>query len=66
MTSDSLALRLKPCGPVLDAKAALRAREAGGESLAPAWPALEPVFAAAPYLASLARRWPNKLTGLLE
>jgi glutamate-ammonia-ligase adenylyltransferase len=54
---------LTPCGPVLDAKAAERVREAlaaalpgEGVLLERAWPALAPVFAASPYLSSLARR----------
>ena len=48
-----LADQLKPCGPVLDEKAAARARDALGPL--PAWDALAPVFGASPYLASLAR-----------
>ena len=58
-----LADRLVPCGPILDAKAAERAHEAiakrAGEAMAgvdAAWAALAPVFAASPYLASLARK----------
>ncbi len=52
-----LAGQLKPCGPVLDSELAARTREPveaaareGGwlETLDTAWPALEPVFAAAP------------------
>ena len=48
-------IALKPCGPVIDAEAAERARErlsasaseAGwGATLDAAWPALAPVFAA--------------------
>jgi glutamate-ammonia-ligase adenylyltransferase len=67
--------RLKPCGPVLDAAVAARthetlapaAAEAGwGPVLEKAWPALEPVFAASPYLARLARRSPERLRGVLE
>jgi glutamate-ammonia-ligase adenylyltransferase len=66
---------LKPCGPVLDAAAAERAREiltdaAQAEgwtgTLEGAWPALEPVFAASPYLAGLTRRSPERLRGILE
>lgn len=63
---DSLAARITPCGPVLDARAALRVRETAADGLAPAWQALEPIFAAAPYLAGLARRWPDTLVDLLQ
>ncbi len=65
---------LSPCGPVIDAKAAERAREilaegakAGGWSgrLEAAWPALAPVFGASAYLAGLARRDPARLGELL-
>ncbi|WP_374571659.1 bifunctional [glutamine synthetase] adenylyltransferase/[glutamine synthetase]-adenylyl-L-tyrosine phosphorylase [Phenylobacterium sp.] len=70
-----LADRLKPCGPVADPKAAERLRETLAEAaqaqgwtglLAAAWPALEPAFGAAPYLAGLARRDPQRLRALLE
>jgi [glutamine synthetase] adenylyltransferase / [glutamine synthetase]-adenylyl-L-tyrosine phosphorylase len=54
---------MRPCGPVLDPAAAERARERLGDP--PAWPALAPVFAAAPYLASLAVREPERLSRLL-
>ncbi|MCW5759883.1 MAG: bifunctional [glutamine synthetase] adenylyltransferase/[glutamine synthetase]-adenylyl-L-tyrosine phosphorylase [Phenylobacterium sp.] len=65
-----LASVLTPCGPVLDAKAAERAREIiAGVTWTPeletAWPALAPVFGASPYLASLARRNPARLASLL-
>ncbi len=65
-----LAGRLRPCGPVLDAKAAERAREIVADrvwtpELETAWPALAPVFGASPYLASLARRDPPRLAALL-
>jgi glutamate-ammonia-ligase adenylyltransferase len=65
-----LATRLQPCGPVLDAKAAERAREIVAEEawtpdVEQAWPALAPVFAASPYLASLSRRDPPRLAALL-
>jgi glutamate-ammonia-ligase adenylyltransferase len=61
---------LKPCGPVVDAKAAERTREIIAESLwndrlAAAWPALAPVFAASSYLTGLARREPGRLDALL-
>jgi glutamate-ammonia-ligase adenylyltransferase len=62
--------RLRPCGPVLDSRAAERAREivAGrwtGPELDAAWPALAPVFGASPYLAGLARRDPEMLGRIL-
>ena len=63
-----LAARMTPCGPVFDAKAADRAWNVLGEALAPfpkVWPALAPIFAASPYLMSLARRAPARLAGLL-
>ncbi|RZJ93609.1 MAG: glutamine-synthetase adenylyltransferase, partial [Brevundimonas sp.] len=71
----NLTQRLTPCGPVVDAPAAGRlherlveaAAEGGwGETLAAAWPALAPVFAASPYLAGLARRRPAQLRTILE
>ncbi|CAN5204169.1 bifunctional [glutamine synthetase] adenylyltransferase/[glutamine synthetase]-adenylyl-L-tyrosine phosphorylase [soil metagenome] len=71
MTDDRpLGARIAPCGPVLDAASAARvferlalAADADGcrAELDRAWPALEPVFAAAPYLAGLARRSPERL-----
>src|SRR6185437_6670940 len=66
----ALADQLKPCGPVVDAKAAERVRGAVAEALwtprlEQAWPALAPMFAASSYLASLARRDPARLDGLL-
>ncbi|WP_296600100.1 bifunctional [glutamine synthetase] adenylyltransferase/[glutamine synthetase]-adenylyl-L-tyrosine phosphorylase [Phenylobacterium sp.] len=65
-----LADGLKPCGPVLDARAAERARDiiadrAWTPELERAWPALAPVFGASPYLAGLARRDPSRLAALL-
>ncbi|WP_439472626.1 bifunctional [glutamine synthetase] adenylyltransferase/[glutamine synthetase]-adenylyl-L-tyrosine phosphorylase [Brevundimonas sp.] len=66
---------LRACGPVLDAAAAARAHERLSEAAAEggwteafdaAWPVLEPVFAASPYLFGLARRWPLMLRELLE
>ena len=63
-----LAEQMQPCGPVVDPKAAERAR--GGLGDAPiiegAWPVLAPIFAASPYLTSLARRDPARLASLLE
>ncbi|HTK36599.1 MAG TPA: bifunctional [glutamine synthetase] adenylyltransferase/[glutamine synthetase]-adenylyl-L-tyrosine phosphorylase [Caulobacteraceae bacterium] len=72
---DGLLRRLQPCGPVCDAAAAARTREALAEAaqasgwtpvLEAAWPALAPVFGAAPYLASLARRDPPRLVRILN
>ena len=69
-----LAETLSPCGPVADAKAADRAREAlapaaaaggWGALLERAWPTLAPVFAASPYLSSLARQAPERLRRIL-
>ena len=66
--------RLVACGPVVDSEAAARAharlveaaREGGWDNrLDAAWPALAPVFAAAPYLFGLARRWPDRLEAVL-
>src|SRR5579859_1689481 len=66
----ALADTLKPCGPVVDEKAAERLRGVVAQALwtdrlEQAWPALAPVFAASPYLAALARRDPKRLDGLL-
>ena len=68
-----LADQLTPCGPIIDPKAAERAHEAiakrVGEAFAvvnAAWPALAPVFAASPYLTSLARRDGARLPLILE
>ncbi|MDB5496399.1 MAG: glutamate-ammonia-ligase adenylyltransferase [Phenylobacterium sp.] len=66
----TLAEQLSPCGPVVDDKAAGRAREVVAETLWTerldrAWPALAPIFGASPYLASLARRDPARLDRLL-
>ncbi|WP_332638672.1 bifunctional [glutamine synthetase] adenylyltransferase/[glutamine synthetase]-adenylyl-L-tyrosine phosphorylase [Brevundimonas sp.] len=67
--------RLSACGPLVDAAAAARAQERLSEAAADsgwtstlqaAWPALAPVFAASPYLFGLARRWPERLRGMLE
>ncbi|MBS0334479.1 MAG: bifunctional [glutamine synthetase] adenylyltransferase/[glutamine synthetase]-adenylyl-L-tyrosine phosphorylase [Proteobacteria bacterium] len=65
-----LSEQIKPCGPVVDAKSAERLRLALAEEvwtgrMAQAWPALSPVFAASPYLASLARRDAGRLDALL-
>nr|WP_303705794.1 bifunctional [glutamine synthetase] adenylyltransferase/[glutamine synthetase]-adenylyl-L-tyrosine phosphorylase [Brevundimonas naejangsanensis] len=73
--SQGLAARLQPCGPVRDAEAAARLQErlieaAGADgwraTLDAAWGALLPVFAASPYLAGLARRWPDRLRRTLD
>jgi glutamate-ammonia-ligase adenylyltransferase len=70
-----LAVRLQPCGPVVDAAAAERVRERLAEAadeggwtpvLERSWAALAPVFSASPYLAGLARRWPVMLREVLE
>ena len=70
----SVAAPLTPCGPIVDAKAAERtrtviereAREEGWiDTLDAAWPSLAPVFAASPYLASLARQQPERLHAIL-
>jgi glutamate-ammonia-ligase adenylyltransferase len=66
----ALAETLKPCGPVVDDKAAERLRTALAQTawtarLDRAWPALAPMFAASSYLASLARRDPARLDALL-
>lgn len=67
--------RIVACGPVRDREAAQRvlerlieAADEGGWSavLNQAWPALQPVFAASPYLAGIARRWPERLRQILE
>ena len=74
MATAPLAQLIRPCGPVIDDAAAAHAREtlapaaqAGGwvEMLDATWPALAPVFAAAPYLSGLARRDPERLRRLL-
>ena len=62
---------IRPCGPVIDAGAAARARERldGGAASAEAtraWEALAPVFAASPYLSGLATRAPDRLAALLR
>ena len=73
--SGPLGLRLQPCGPAVDVDAAERARERLSEAaseagwrgtLDAAWSALAPVFAASPYLAGLARRWPERLRLTLD
>ncbi|HEY1880627.1 MAG TPA: bifunctional [glutamine synthetase] adenylyltransferase/[glutamine synthetase]-adenylyl-L-tyrosine phosphorylase [Caulobacteraceae bacterium] len=66
---------IRPCGPVIDIGAAERAHERLAEAASEdgsvgdvetAWPALEPVFAASPYLAGLATRAPERLHRLLS
>ena len=62
-------------GPIADPAAAARTLEslsAAAEDtgwrpqLDRAWPALSPVFAASPYLAGIARRWPDRLRLTLQ
>jgi glutamate-ammonia-ligase adenylyltransferase len=68
MTAAPLGPRLRPSGPCADAAAAQRLRERLeplAAEVAAAWPALEPVFAASPYLASLAARRPETLAAVL-
>jgi [glutamine synthetase] adenylyltransferase / [glutamine synthetase]-adenylyl-L-tyrosine phosphorylase len=63
-----LGAEIRACGPVLDAKAAERAREiiaAKADIADDTWVALAPVFGASPYLAGLARRDPDRLVALL-
>ena len=69
-----LAERLRPCGPVLDKRRAADLLETLGQAAADggwsapldrAAEALAPVFAASPYLASLARRYPDALGRML-
>ena len=67
---EALADRIRPCVPTLEAPGleTLKAQlvEADlGPVLETAWPALAPVFAASPYLASLARRRPEALGEML-
>ena len=75
LTDPLLLEQLRPCGPVIDAKAAERtlrplaeqaAEDGWASTLEAAWPALAPVMAASPYLASLARISPARLRQLLE
>ena len=72
--SPLLATHLTPCGPVIDRRAAERIRGvleaaagAGGwaDALTAAWPALEPVFGASPYLAGLVRQRPERIAAIL-
>src|SRR5580698_5085991 len=69
-----LAERLQPCGPVLDKRRAADLLVSLGEAAAEGgWSApldaaagaLAPVLAASPYLASLARRYPDALGRML-
>lgn len=64
MADSPLIQRLKPCGPVVDAAAGKRALEALGAQ--DNWPALEPVFAASPYLTALAKRDAERLKRVLD
>jgi glutamate-ammonia-ligase adenylyltransferase len=67
MSAESLAQALRPCGPVADAAAATRVREAlaGNPGALAAWDALAPIVAASPYLARLAQTPATDLAGLL-
>jgi len=67
---EALADQLTPCGPTLDSPGleTLKAQlfeACPGSPLETAWPALAPVFAASPYLASLVRRRPGALGDML-
>ena len=77
MTPAPLAASMRPCGPIIAAGLAGRDRTfetldkaaaANGwaDVLAQARAALDPVFAASPYLASLARRRPAQLAAVLQ
>ena len=75
MNTDRLAERLKPCGPVVAGSAVQTTLDQITEAAAEdgwtatfdvAREALTPVFAASPYLAGLARRWPDRLRRMLE
>ena len=65
--SGNLGARMRPCGPVIDAKAAARTHEVLGAApgIEAARPALEPIFGASSYLSGLARRDPTRLAALL-
>ncbi|PZN98647.1 MAG: glutamine-synthetase adenylyltransferase [Alphaproteobacteria bacterium] len=74
LPASALGHLIRPCGPVIDPAIAERTRErlveasdTGGwrAGLDAAWPALEPIFAASPYLSGLARRWPDRLYDIL-
>ena len=74
MAAARLADLIQPCGPVvaggvpgLTADRLAEAAEDGGwrDLWEQARPALEPVFGASPYLAGLARRWPERLQATL-
>jgi|GEM_PF-6171906 len=75
MPSPPLHRQNRPCGPTLQVgslestqvRLAEAAADGGwGGMLTDAWPALAPVFAASPYLAGLARRWPERLRQTIE
>jgi glutamate-ammonia-ligase adenylyltransferase len=64
---------LRPCGPIVDPRAAERARqslsealESGGAAVWEGWEALAPVFSASPYLTRLAVRGAAALDRLLS
>ena len=75
MPSPPLHRQIHPCGPTLPVGslestqvrlAEVAADEGWSGILTDARPALDPVFAASPYLAGLARRWPERLRMTLE
>jgi glutamate-ammonia-ligase adenylyltransferase len=70
----ALSEQITACGPIVDAAAARLTAETLREAaradgwrdlLEAAWPALAPVFAASPYLTTLARRSPDDLRAVL-
>ncbi len=68
--SDALGQQMTPCGPTLASPGLETLKTQLAEAmpatvLEATWPALEPVFAASPYLASLARRRPEALEPML-
>lgn len=75
LNETSLGARITACGPIRDAQAALRIRERLLEVsdeqgwtpvLDEAWPAMAPVMSVSPYLAGIARRWPEMVRRILS
>jgi glutamate-ammonia-ligase adenylyltransferase len=73
--ANALGDALAPCGPVIAVETADRAYDRLSQAadshgwrprLDASWPALSPVFAASPYLASLAVRFPDRLSRTLS